>query len=260
MTSCPASTRAPHAWSWRRCRRRSGRSSSGWCWQRRWRRMCRSWSRPAARSRRSRARTRRISPPATGSGWPTCWHVSSREPATHRSPSAWRPSRRPLRPRGCARRTTASSRIDRRYPPRRMSDRHAGYETDRPDIQAHVPTAARSILELGCSAGALGAALKDRAPEPVTVVGVELDADHAQTAAQRLDRVVVGDAEGFLAGPWPPEAPFDCLIAADVLEHLVDPWSALSRAVALVRPGGTVIVSVPNVLFFGALLRVLRER
>ena len=141
-----------------------------------------------------------------------------------------------------------------------MSDRHAGYETDRPDIQAHVPTAARSILELGCSAGALGAALKDRAPEPVTVVGVELDADHAQTAAQRLDRVVVGDAEGFLAGPWPPEAPFDCLIAADVLEHLVDPWSALSRAVALVRPGGTVIVSVPNVLFFGALLRVLRER
>jgi SAM-dependent methyltransferase len=141
-----------------------------------------------------------------------------------------------------------------------MDDRFAGYETARPDVQAHVPLDARSILELGCSAGALGAALKARAPEPVTVVGVELDPEHAERAAQRLDRVVVGDAEGFLAGPAPPEAPFDCLIAADVLEHLVDPWGALRRAVELVRPGGTVVVSVPNVLFFGALLRVVRER
>jgi SAM-dependent methyltransferase len=141
-----------------------------------------------------------------------------------------------------------------------MSDRRAGYETDRPDIQAHVPAGARSILELGCSAGALGAALKERAPEPVTVVGVEFDAGYAQTAAQRLDRVVVGDAAAFVAGPPPPEAPFDCLIAADVLEHLVDPWTTLQHAAALVRPGGTVIVSVPNVLFFGALLRAVRER
>jgi SAM-dependent methyltransferase len=113
-----------------------------------------------------------------------------------------------------------------------MSDRHAGYETDRPDVQAHVPVAARSIL----------------------------DAARAQTAAQRLDRVIVGDAEAFIAAPPPPEAPFDCLIAADVLEHLVDPWTTLTRAVALVRPGGTVVVSVPNVLFFGGLLRVVRER
>src|SRR4051794_33494036 len=141
-----------------------------------------------------------------------------------------------------------------------MPDRAAGYETDRRDVQAHVPVDAASILELGCSNGALGAALKRRAPDAVTVVGVELDPSYAATAAERLDRVVVTDAEAFLAGPPPPEAPFDCLVAADVLEHLVDPWAALSRAAALVRPGGTVVVSVPNVLFFGALARLVRER
>jgi SAM-dependent methyltransferase len=141
-----------------------------------------------------------------------------------------------------------------------MSDRRAGYETDRPDIQAHVPAGARSILELGCSAGALGAALKARAPRSMTVVGVEYDPEHARIAAQRLDRVVAGDAAEFVAGASPPESPFDCLIAADVLEHLVDPWTTLQRAAALVRPGGTVIVSLPNALFFGGLLRIVRER
>lgn len=142
-----------------------------------------------------------------------------------------------------------------------VSDRTAGYETDRPDIRAHVPSGVASILELGCSAGATCAALKRcAAPSRLTVVGVELDPGYAAQAEGRLDRVVVGDVEEFLRGPRPPEAPFDCLIAADVLEHLVDPWDALRRAVELVRPGGKVIVSVPNILFVGALLRLVRER
>lgn len=46
-----------------------------------------------------------------------------------------------------------------------------GYETARPDVANHVPTSARRILELGCSTGALGAALKQR--QPALVVGVE---------------------------------------------------------------------------------------
>ena len=142
-----------------------------------------------------------------------------------------------------------------------MSERTAGYETERPDVQAHVPGDASSILELGCSNGALGAALKGRAaPREVTIVGVELDPAYASAAAERLDRVVVADAETFLSGQSPPEAPFDCLICADVLEHLVDPWTALARAAELVRPGGKVVVSVPNDLYYGALLRLVRER
>jgi SAM-dependent methyltransferase len=138
------------------------------------------------------------------------------------------------------------------------ADRSAGYETDRPDVQAHVPRDARAILELGCAAGALGAAIKRR--QDATVLGVELDPGYAGEAAKRLDRVVVADAESFLADAEPPEAPFDCVICADVLEHLFDPWRALQRAVALLRPGGTAVVSLPNVLFWAGLLRVVRER
>src|SRR5215210_2406065 len=132
------------------------------------------------------------------------------------------------------------------------------YESAREDIQAHVPAAARSILDLGCSGGALGAALKAR--QGARVLGVELGAEYARAAAERLDRVIVGDAEAFAAGPAPPEAPFDCLICADVLEHLRDPWSALRDAVAMLAPGATAIVSLPNVIFWAGLLRVVRTR
>ncbi|MEJ7786080.1 MAG: class I SAM-dependent methyltransferase [Solirubrobacteraceae bacterium] len=137
------------------------------------------------------------------------------------------------------------------------SERCAGYETDRPDVQFHVPRSARTILDLGCSSGSLGAALKRR--QPSTVVGVEPIAEYARDAAERLDRVFAVDVESFLSGPAPVEAPFDCLIAADVLEHLVDPWQVLSQAAELLRPGGTAVISLPNVAYWHGLLRFVRD-
>jgi len=131
-----------------------------------------------------------------------------------------------------------------------------GYESERSDVLAHVPMTAQRILELGCSTGALGEAIKRR--QPAHVVGVELDPAYAAVAGDRLDRVVVSDASAYVA-ERPPEAPFDCLICADVLEHLVDPWSVFSAAASWLRTGGTAVVSLPNVLYYGALYHVLRS-
>jgi 2-polyprenyl-3-methyl-5-hydroxy-6-metoxy-1,4-benzoquinol methylase len=103
----------------------------------------------------------------------------------------------------------------------------------------------------------LGAALKDR--QNVTVVGVEPSCEHAAEAAMRLDRVFALDVEAFLREPAPPEAPFDCLIAADVLEHLVDPWTVLAGCVDLLEPGATVVVSMPNVAYWRGLVRIVRS-
>jgi SAM-dependent methyltransferase len=144
-----------------------------------------------------------------------------------------------------------------------IADRHLrkrrarGYETSRPEVQTVVPTTARRILELGCSTGALGAALKSR--NGAFVFGVEIDPEYARQAQQQLDRVVVADAEVFLHESKLDEAPFDCLIGADVFEHLVDPWSALERATDLLGSGATVVISLPNVLYWPGLLRIIRE-
>ena len=150
-------------------------------------------------------------------------------------------------------RATASSDTAERAA---RQSRAAAYETERPDLRRHIPRDARRILDLGCCTGAVGAALKRR--QEATVVGVELDPGYAAEASTRLDRVVVSDVERFLEGPPPPEAPFDCLIAADILEHLVDPWGALARAADMLAPGATVIVSLPNVAYYGAVWQLVR--
>ncbi len=116
--------------------------------------------------------------------------------------------------------------------------RAGAYENPRPEVQQLVPRTARRILDLGCSSGALGAALKAR--QGAEVVGVELDSAYAADAARRLDRVIVGDLATIDLGAQ-ELGTFDCLIAADVLEHLTDPWATLRRAViqlAARRDGG----------------------
>ena len=122
--------------------------------------------------------------------------------------------------------------------------RSHAYENPRPDVAALVPAGARRILDLGCSSGALGAALKQRKPEP-EIVGVERDPAYAASAAARLDRVVEGDLE-TLAADAEDLGRFDCLIAADVLEHLVDPWAVLARWSAALEPGCRAVISLPN--------------
>ena len=128
-----------------------------------------------------------------------------------------------------------------------MDARALAYETPRPEIAGQVPATARRVLDLGCATGGLATLLKARGP--VEVVGIERDEAYAAAAAARCDRVVHADAEA-LARRDDLEADlgrFDCLVAADVLEHLVDPWAALRAYARLIGPGGTAVVSLPNV-------------
>lgn len=128
--------------------------------------------------------------------------------------------------------------------------RRGAYENPRPDVQVLVPRSARRILDMGCSSGALGAAIKQR--QEAEVVGIELLAEYADDARERLDRVLGADLEQIFATSPPADlGEFDCLIAADVLEHLRDPWQVLTAAARLLAPGGTAVISVPNVGYWG---------
>jgi methionine biosynthesis protein MetW len=130
--------------------------------------------------------------------------------------------------------------------------RAAAYESVRPEIVALVPPGARRVLDLGCASGALGAALKARGD--VEVVGIEREPAYAAEASKRYDRVVEGDVAAVPAGL----GRFDCLVAADVLEHLADPWSVLEAYVRLLEPGCRAIVSLPNVGHWTTYARLAR--
>ena len=128
------------------------------------------------------------------------------------------------------------------------------------DLLARADITARTVLELGCGTGALGAALKLRAPL-ARVVGLERDPGAAGAARLALDAVVEGDVEApetrdaldrALAG-----VPVDLLLIGDVLEHLRDPWAVLAGLRARMRPGGAAAVCLPNAAHWSLLRRQL---
>jgi SAM-dependent methyltransferase len=66
------------------------------------------------------------------------------------------------------------------------------------------------------------------------------------SARARLDRVLAVNAETLdLVAAGEPE--IDAVLLADVLEHLVDPWSFLRRLRTQLRPGAVIVASIPNV-------------
>lgn len=112
-----------------------------------------------------------------------------------------------------------------------------------------------SVLDLGCASGGLLALLRPRAGH---LAGLELSETAARAAAEVGDEVV----QGALEDPELPFAPggFDLVVLADVLEHLADPQTALARAVGWCRPGGAILVSVPNVAHWSARIALARGR
>lgn len=127
------------------------------------------------------------------------------------------------------------------------------YQRLRPEILAAVPISARHILDVGCAAGVLGAALRQR--QPCRVTGIEQQPAIAALAARRLDEVIVDDAMTALA-KLPTDA-FDTIVLADVLEHVADTDGLLAAARRVLAAGGHLIVSVPNVRHWSLLRNLL---
>ncbi|HEX4858918.1 MAG TPA: class I SAM-dependent methyltransferase [Usitatibacteraceae bacterium] len=108
---------------------------------------------------------------------------------------------------------------------------------------AHAP---RTLLDIGCSSGLLGAEVKRRHPACRTI-GVEPHRSTANAAAKRLDQIVQARFEDvdFAAQGISPGS-IDTVVAADVLEHMVDPWRAMLKLKPLLTPDAQIIISLPN--------------
>ena len=118
------------------------------------------------------------------------------------------------------------------------------FSTVREEIEGLLPATAERILEVGCGAGATLAWLKQRWPD-AWVAGADVNAEQIALAAARIDHAERCDLDRTVPSIAPSS--IDLLLCLDVLEHLRDPWAALRTLGALVRPGGCVIASVPNV-------------
>lgn len=121
------------------------------------------------------------------------------------------------------------------------------YKCRRPELAQHICPGSNRVLDVGCAEGFLGESLKQmgRAQE---VVGIELFPEAARVAESRLSRVICGDIETIDRNTLELEVgSFDYIICGDVLEHLRNPWAVLSWLASLLKRGGRLIVSIPNV-------------
>jgi SAM-dependent methyltransferase len=110
----------------------------------------------------------------------------------------------------------------------------------REDILRMVPPDGHVIGSIGCGKGATEAVLVGQGRE---VHGVDIAPEAVALARERLTsaRLIAPDDRR----PFAP-ASLDGLILADVLEHVPRAWDALRAYAQAVRPGGWVIISVPN--------------
>lgn len=117
------------------------------------------------------------------------------------------------------------------------------YQHIRKDISPLLPEKIERILEIGCGTGNTLAWIKEQYNCSWTG-GVEIFDYAAKAAVQKIDTVYSVDIEKIEL-PIEP-ASLDVILCLDVLEHLVDPWEVINKMTVFLKPGGSLIASLPN--------------
>ena len=114
------------------------------------------------------------------------------------------------------------------------------------------------VLDVGCGFATTSAEIEKRGSR---VTGIEMNGAAVAKASSRLSGVLqadlndIGSVTERLGG-----AMFDVVMFADVLEHLTDPLAIVRGYLRFLRPGGTVIVSLPNVALWSVRVMLLTGR
>lgn len=120
-------------------------------------------------------------------------------------------------------------------------------DTKKPDL---------SILEVGCAMGGNFAYIKSFNPN-VRLCGIEFN-EHTAKIASHFADVRAVDVETIEIPEW--DNSFDYIILGDILEHLRNPDKALHHMHRLLKPEGHLIISVPNISFYGIIKQLLHGR
>lgn len=115
----------------------------------------------------------------------------------------------------------------------------AGQERRFQMVRRWVTLPGRRVLDVGCGVGTYTAAFRR---ETAHVFGVEIEWVRALEALERSTGVVQAPGERL---PFPDTA-FDVVFSHEVLEHVTDDGTCAVEMIRVTRPGGRVIVFVPN--------------
>ncbi|MBI5642859.1 MAG: class I SAM-dependent methyltransferase [Deltaproteobacteria bacterium] len=113
-------------------------------------------------------------------------------------------------------------------------------------IRANLPQKANnSVLDVGCGTGIMLEYLKEFGD----VRGMDFSADAVNYSNLRL-KGAVEVKQGGLTGKLPyKENTFNLITLLDVIEHIDDDRKALKAAFRILKPGGTLVCTVPAYMF-----------
>jgi SAM-dependent methyltransferase len=100
------------------------------------------------------------------------------------------------------------------------------------------------VLDAGCGRGFFLKYLTEIAP--CTMVGVDLEFEHLKIALERVGPKGVGVARSLIGALPFADGTFDKIIFSEVLEHLQDDVGGLIEIKRVLKPGGTLFLTVPN--------------
>lgn len=114
------------------------------------------------------------------------------------------------------------------------------------------------VLDLGCGPGVLARLTK-------TLIachfdGIDSDKSALERASSDYEHLVVGDLERHPLAGLAPTPPYDVVILADLLEHLVHPGRLLRQVPGILAPGGRVLISLPHIGYVGLIAELLAGR
>jgi SAM-dependent methyltransferase len=109
-------------------------------------------------------------------------------------------------------------------------------------VRRWAPLAGQHVLDVGCGVGMYTAAFLRETPH---VFGIEIEYRRALEARERAAGVVQSPGERL---PF-ADATFDVVFSHEVLEHVADDRACAAEVVRVARPGGRIVVFVPNRLY-----------
>lgn len=128
-------------------------------------------------------------------------------------------------------------------------DRHSSHV----QVAGMIPDRGQLILDVGCGPSDLSRLLKKSGNE---IVGV--DRAWEEGSGEVLTRMIDCDLEDGLKLDYGRD--FDYVLLLDVLEHMREPEKLLNEVRAYLKPGGKIIISVPNVAHWSVRLSLLFGR
>ena len=134
------------------------------------------------------------------------------------------------------------------------------HQARREDMLPLLPAGVSRVLDVGGGEGGFLQAIKELRGCETHLA--EYSEEACRTARSQVDHVWQGDflTQPFAGLPEQGQGAFDCISFLDVLEHANDPQAWLTRARGLLAPGGSVLLSIPNVGHWGVVADLIEGR